>query len=192
MVLAFEPQRVIFQLLCANVALNELFNVRTFASAVGSRPGSIKVPPLNYAAENNFGGVSLIGAAIGDDVPVITLDSFGLPSVRLLKIDAEGMEIEVLLGARRLIAQHRPFLYVEDDREEKSERLINLIAEFGYSMWWHLPPLFNPRNFAGNDVNIFGNIVSANLLCIPKEISAHVAGLRKVSGPTDYWRPQRA
>ena len=123
-VLAFEPQRVIHQLLCANVALNELFNVHSFHAAAGRAPGSLKVPPLDYAAENNFGGLSLGGASTGEDVPVVTLDGFNLPAVRLLKVDVEGMEADVLLGARQLIARHRPVLYVENDRRDKSEALI--------------------------------------------------------------------
>jgi len=189
MVLAFEPQRVIFQLLCANVALNELFNVHTYLSAVGREAGSLKVPIVNYAAEDNFGGLSLANVAVGVDVPVIPLDSLSLPNLRLLKIDVEGMEIEVLSGARRLIVQHRPILYVENDRRQNSEQLIHVITDLGYGMWWHLPPLFNPNNYTNNNINVFGSIVSANLLCIPSETPMRVEGMRKVSGPTDYWRP---
>jgi protein-L-isoaspartate O-methyltransferase len=54
MVLALEPQRVICQMLCANIALNELFHVRTHHAALGSKPGMVKVPALDYEAENNF------------------------------------------------------------------------------------------------------------------------------------------
>ena len=187
-VLAFEPQRVIFQILCANVAINELFNVRTFQAAAGGEAGSLKVPALDYAAENNFGGVSLRNAAAGEDVPVIALDSLNLPSLHMLKIDVEGMEADVLSGARGLIARHRPFMYVENDRKEKSEGLITLIGELGYDMWWHTPYLFNPDNFnkAGN--NIFGTIVSVNLVCIPKESTSKLKGFLKVSGPADWWK----
>lgn len=45
-VFAFEPQRVIFQILCANVALNALFNVHTYHAGLGSETGTLKVPPL--------------------------------------------------------------------------------------------------------------------------------------------------
>jgi hypothetical protein len=43
---AFEPQRILQQLLTANVALNELVNTRTFHAAVGRLPGSIAVPKV--------------------------------------------------------------------------------------------------------------------------------------------------
>jgi FkbM family methyltransferase len=187
-VLAFEPQRIIFQLLCANVALNELFNVRTYHSAAGRDAGTLKVPNVDYAAENNFGGLSLANVTTGEDVPVIMLDSLSLPSLKLLKIDVEGMEIDVLSGGRRLIAQHRPILYVENDRRQNSEQLIRLIEELGYAMWWHAPKLFNPDNYAKNSKNVFGNIVSANLLCAPNDMPIQIEGARMVSGPTDWWQ----
>ena len=184
---AYEPQRVIFQLLCANVALNGLFNVHTRHAAAGSSAGELHVPPLNYAAVNNFGGLSLTHEKIGEPVPVICLDSLALPSLKLLKVDVEGMEHEVLSGAREMIRQHRPFLYVENDRQEKSAALITLIDELGYDMYWHLPTLYNPDNFAKNPHNAFPAIVSCNLLCVPKESSLTIKDFRKITGPDDWW-----
>ncbi|WP_082221522.1 FkbM family methyltransferase [Herbaspirillum chlorophenolicum] len=184
---AYEPQRVIFQLLCANVALNSLFNVYTHHAAAGGSAGELHVPPLNYAAVNNFGGLSLSHEKIGEPVPVTCLDALALPSLKLLKVDVEGMEHEVLSGARAMIRQHRPFLYVENDRREKSAALIALIDELGYDMYWHLPTLYNPDNFARNTHNAFPSIISCNLLCVPKESDLAINGFRKVTGPDDWW-----
>ena len=186
LVLAFEPQRVIHELLCANVALNELFQVRPYRAALGRNVGTIKVPNLDYASESNFGGLSLSESSTGEEVPLYALDSFALPSLRMLKVDVEGMEAEVLSGARKTIARLRPVLYVENDRRAKSESLIRLIEELGYSLWWHRPPLFNPSNFAHFRQNVFGTIISKNLLCLPKESPADVSGLQPVAGPEDW------
>ncbi len=190
LVIAFEPQRTLFHILCANVALNNLFNVHAYLAAVGKEQGSLKVPPIDYSAEANFGGLPLGDGDIsaGETVPLAALDFLTLPYLRLIKIDVEGMEADVLRGAQNLISKHRPFLYVENDRREKSKELIGLIDSLGYDMWWHLPPLFNPDNFAHNGQNIFENTVSTNLLCIPKEHSADIGDLRKVSGPDDFCR----
>ena len=79
------------------------------------------------------------------------------------------MEEEVLSGATTTIEKYRPVLYVENDRREKSPSLIRFIQSLGYRMWWHLPPLYNPANYLGNHENIFANMVSINLLCLPKE-----------------------
>jgi FkbM family methyltransferase len=187
MVVAFEPQRIIFQLLCANIALNSLFNVRTYHAAAGREAGFLMVPPLDYTAEDNFGGVALSQRAEGESVAVIPLDSLNLPAVHVLKIDVEGMEAEVLAGARQLLAHHRPILYLENDRRDKSAALINLLDELGYDCWWHTPPLFNPDNVAGQQENIFPGTVSINLLCLPKETTLVVDGFRKVTGPNDWF-----
>jgi hypothetical protein len=147
----------------------------------------IKVPVLDYGAENNFGGISLNGVGEGEDVPLFTLDSFALPTLRLLKVDVEGMEAEVLRGARETIGRLRPILHVENDRRAHSEQLMKLIDELGYNMWWHLPKLFNADNFAQIPQNIFDGTISANLLCFPKEKQANISGLRAVTGPKDWW-----
>ena len=185
LVLAFEPQRILYHMLCANIALNNLFNVHTYLAAVGRDMGTLFVPPLDYSAAANFGGVSLEGVTVGEPVPVTTLNSMKLPYLRLLKVDAEGMEAQVLSGAKSLIAQHRPNLYVENDRREKSEELISLIQGLGYDLWWHLPRLFNPDNYAKYSENIFGTLASTNMFCMPKELAANVEGLRKITKPTD-------
>jgi len=187
LVIAFEPQRILYHMLCANIAMNNLFNVHTYLAAVGREMGSLLVPPIDYSAAANFGGINLDDTTAGEPVPLTTLNSMKLPRLKLLKVDVEGMESDVLTGAKGLIAQHRPFLYVENDRREKSEALIGLIDSLGYDMWWHLPLLFNPDNFAGNSNNIFENLVSANMLCMPKDLAADFEGLRKVTGPTDFW-----
>jgi FkbM family methyltransferase len=187
-ILAFEPQRVIFQILCANIALNALFNVHTYHAGVGSSAGHLQVPPMNYADGGNFGGLSLTNAAIGETVPIVRLDDMSLPSLSLLKVDVEGMEYQVLDGARKTIAQHRPLMYVENDRKEKSAALIGLLIELGYTMYWHLPKLYNPANFAGNAEDIFPGIVSVNLLCIPKESQITINGFKKVESPDDSWQ----
>ena len=70
-------------------------------------------------------------------------------------------------GRRRAL---RPLLYVEDDRQERSAALRALLASLGYELYLHRPPLYNPANFAGNATNVFGRIVSLNLLCHPREL----------------------
>jgi hypothetical protein len=74
LVLAFEPQRVIFQVLCPNVALNELFNVRIYHGAVGRGLGTVKVPYLDYPGEVNFGGVSINKSGAGEEVTLWKLE----------------------------------------------------------------------------------------------------------------------
>jgi FkbM family methyltransferase len=167
-VLAFEPQRIVFQMLCANLALNNITNVDARQAAVGAEPGTILVPTLNFAQQNNFGGLGLGSHTVGEPVPVVTLDSLNLARCDFVKIDVEGMEKATLDGAVATLARCRPVLYVENDRADKATELVRTIDALGYNMYWHITPLFAPDNYAGNPENIFAKIVSANMICVAK------------------------
>lgn len=185
---AFEPQRIVFQTLCANLALNQCTNVFAKQAGVGAENGSIVVPFSDPAERNNFGGISLVGVTAGETVPLVTLDSLDLPMCHLLKVDVEGMEVEVLKGGAETIANYRPLMFLENDREGRSEELLDLVDRLGYRAYWHLARLFNPANFAGEAENIFQNIVSVNILCLPKESQLAVSGLRPVTSSKDTWK----
>lgn len=179
---AFEPQRIVFQTLCANMALNSVVNVHCRQAALGDREAHIIVPVLDYDKENNFGGLGLGSYEHGEKVPVVTVDSLQLPRCKLLKADVEGMELEVLKGAVTTIRAHTPVLYVENDRPERSGPLIEYVASLGYNMFWHTPPLFSSQNYFGNTENVFGNLISANMLCIHSSVASSIQGLRPVDG----------
>ncbi len=187
-VYAFEPQRIVFQALCANMALNGRTNVHCRPEAVGETPGHVVVPSLDYNTEQNFGGLGLGDYQNGERVPVTTVDSLKLPRCDLLKADVEGMELSVLKGAAETIGNCRPILYVENDRQEHSAALIEYIMSLGYDLYWHLPPLFNPANYFNNPTNEFGRIVSANMLCIHSAVKSSITGLRRIETPESDWR----
>jgi FkbM family methyltransferase len=172
-VVAVEPQPAIFCVLCANLALNGLTDVTPVARGCGARNGIMSVPAVDYHAPDihNSGGISLGQPGNGIPVTVVPIDEMlDLDvSIQLLKVDVEGMEKEVLEGASHLIEKHRPLLYVENDRVDKSQALVECIIAAGYRLWWHTPALFNPNNFFGVNENMYANTISINMLCVPKE-----------------------
>jgi|SRR5579871_761591 len=169
-VIAFEPQRLVFHQLCANLALNSVTNVFAYQKALGAAEGTLLVPQIDPASEANWGGLALGGWESGEPVPVVTLDAMRFPRLDLIKADVEGMEEQVLAGAAETIARHRPVLYLEDDRPEQSESLRARVCALGYKLHPHTPALFNPDNFAKHEENIFPGIVSTNLLCVPEHL----------------------
>jgi len=181
-VIAVEPNRIIFQTLCANVAVNALTNVDTHHKAVGAQVGQIFVPEIRFAVGGNFGGVSLTTIDHGEKIAVTTLDSLDLEYCHFIKIDIEGMESSALRGARETINKFKPTLYVENDRPETSNELIQLLFSMDYRLFWHRPPLFNPHNFFNYPGNIFQSIISINMLCIPKDSSINISGMQEVTG----------
>ena len=60
-VIAFEAQRILHQVLCANIALNGLENVIAHHAAVGAEDGTIIVPGIDYQIGGNYGGIGLGG-----------------------------------------------------------------------------------------------------------------------------------
>ena len=167
-VVAFEPQRLVFQNLCSNLAINSISNVYTYQEAVSDENGTIVIPECDFTKNNNFGGINIENAKRGTTVYKQKLDNFinKIDKLKLLKIDVEGMEIGVIKGAKELIKKFRPIIYVENDRQEHSKNLIELLWSMDYKMYWHLPKLYNKNNYFKDNENIFGNIVSVNMLCL--------------------------
>jgi FkbM family methyltransferase len=187
-VFAFEPQRILYHILCGNLALNRHYNVAALNAGLGAQSGDILVPRVDYASPGNFGGISLGKCKDGEEVPIRRLDSYGLKSCHLIKIDVEGMEQSVLEGAGPVLDAHKPLLYVENDRAENSKALIAWLLDRGYRLYWHLPRLFNAKNYFGESENVFGKIVSVNMLCIPGAMTASISGLREITSPEADWR----
>lgn len=180
--ICFEPQQRVFQVLCANLALNGIANAVAYPEACGEAEGVAVVPPLDYDAAQNFGGVSLQAPdSRGQTVRVRTLDSLELPALGLLKVDVEGFEPMVLKGARATIARCQPAIYIENDRPHQQGEVISLLNEMDYKMYWHTPTLA--------DAELFGRLlVSVNMLCFPKGSDANVAGQTEID-PENWASP---
>lgn len=181
-VFAFEPQRMVFQSLCANLAINSISNVIAFQEAVSDENGTILIPEYDFSKNNNFGGINIENTQKGTPVHKQKLDNFvnKINRLKLLKIDVEGMEIGVLQGAKELVKKFKPIIYVENDRQQHSKNLIELLWSMDYKMYWHMPRLYNKDNFFKDDENIFGNIVSVNMVCIPKDSPINILDMKEI------------
>jgi FkbM family methyltransferase len=168
-VYAIEPQRLTYQVLCGNAALNSLLNIHAIQAALGSSPGRALIPLVDPRAVLHSGGVSAAMSGSGEPVQVITVDSLGLTRLDLLKLDIEGHERAAIRGARQAIARFRPVIYVENDKPEHFLGLISDIRELGYQMYWHCPPFYSANNWKADPENLFGGVVSANMLCLPAD-----------------------
>lgn len=164
---AFEPQPLLFNALCGMVALNELRNVSCYHAGCYSREGTMTYADLDFGIENNLGAAPLEPFQQGarNTVRVTRL----VTPCDFLKIDVEGMEIDVLRGAAEMIREHRPIIYLEADRADKVQALWTYLRQLGYFPYWHTPPLFNPNNPKGRKDDIWGGVYSINALCLPKE-----------------------
>jgi len=58
-VICYEPQRPIYHVMCANVALNNCLNVCTRRAAVGAGAGRIEIQSSDYETPWNYGSFSI-------------------------------------------------------------------------------------------------------------------------------------
>jgi FkbM family methyltransferase len=190
-VVAFEPQRLAYQTLCGNVALNGLTNVTCFMTAVGAERGTVTVPTLDPREVQNFGAVKASGDSGpqtgGDLVALVPIDELRLQRCALIKVDVEGMETKVVAGAKDTIARCRPALFLENDTVERSRDVLEAVDAIGYKAFWQIAGYFSPKNFFGNRENVFARFQpQANVLCVPKECP--FVGLTAVEGVDDDWK----
>jgi len=104
-VIAFEPSHETFALLSRNAEENNV-QIQLVNSALGSREGTGTMFVRN---ELNAGANTLV---TGDDIPVAMLDK-EVTHADFIKIDVEGMELEVLHGGALLIKRARPAVFFE-------------------------------------------------------------------------------
>jgi FkbM family methyltransferase len=185
---AFEPQRIVFQALCANLAMNSRANVFASCQAIDERAGTLYAPLVDHDHENNFGAIALRDAPPGEATPAVALDDLALSACHLLRLDAAGREAAALRGAKNTVQRHRPVVYVNTERAASAEELIALLLSLDYKLYWHTPPVFPAANFYRNAENVFPNLVTANILGIPAAAQANIRGLREIAGPESDWR----
>jgi FkbM family methyltransferase len=148
---AFEPQRIIYYQLCANTIINSLGNVYTYEAGLSNQEADIELEVPDYATEGNIGAFS-IDKEVRDNeyecqtsggkekMILMTLDSIGFENVRLIKIDVEGHELEVIKGGIETIkANNYPPIIFEAWTwkpwyQEKRKALFDYLEGHGYEI----------------------------------------------------------
>ncbi len=188
-VYSIEPQRHAFQMLCGNVALNALTNVTCLPCVVGREAGWRRLGEVSPTTAGNFGGTPSLVVPTGEPTRVIRVDDLELPRCDVMKIDVEGMELDVLAGAAATIERFKPIVYCENNRAERSSQVLGALSRHGYKIWWHFVNYFNPNNHFAERENIFAPFrPEANIMCVHESARVVVKNLMAIAGPDDDWK----
>jgi FkbM family methyltransferase len=148
---AFEPQRIINYQLCANIIINGLDNVQTYELALSDKDAQLNLVMPDYAKETNIGAFSIdrevrkneyecATTSVTNKIYLVPLDLLAFSDVKLIKIDVEGHELEVLQGGLETIkANNYPPIIFEAWTwkpwyQEKRKALLDYLEDLGYEI----------------------------------------------------------
>lgn len=180
-VYAIESHPAVFNVLCANLALNGLENVKPINAFIAASEDV-------DTASGVWGKFAYVGQKWTPQF--LAIDALELPACDLIKIDVDGKELEVLRSGEMQIEKHRPILYFENDIREASSDLLGFILDtLGYKAYWHPAPIYDEKNFFGNPVNHWPQaIVSLMVLGVPAERKIDVGPLKAIVDKNDWWQ----
>ena len=136
-VVTFEPNPRNFARIVENVRLNGFSHVQVRQLAVGSAPGRASlVFPADETARGSLetriaDQIKQEHGVVSVDVDLDTLDrqvAAGLPEPDFVKLDVEGLELDVLQGMRGLLERRHPRLYIEIHGADVQRKLENVTA----------------------------------------------------------------
>ena len=134
-VLTFEANPANYAVLGENLESNGVHDaVIAVNKAVGAEQGSAAVL---IGPETNRGTTRVeLGSQQPGSIPMTTIDveveAHHLQNVSAIKVDVEGVEIDVLRGAVAVIARHRPLLCVEIHNAANLREVLALLAPGRY------------------------------------------------------------
>jgi FkbM family methyltransferase len=136
-VFCFEPSKPIYSKLLKTISKNNLSQVVPYNLGCGKEHSKLKLNRVNSSSGNNSLVNPDIISATAEEIEIVPLDSIDeLKKVKInfMKIDTEGFEPEVLLGAKELIAANKPIIYIEmgGDYLESTQRSLKILDEYGY------------------------------------------------------------
>ncbi|WGE32343.1 FkbM family methyltransferase [Actinobacillus genomosp. 2] len=176
----FEPQRIIFQTLCCNINLNSLTNVYCYPMGISHYAYQTQIQSSNYNTAWNYGSFSIdkgfstegdfTGNISQETISIIPIDQHNeiqqLDHLRLLKIDAEGFELNVLNGAKQTIEKHRPIIFIEAHLHS-FEVLYDYLTAIDYDCYWFISNRYQTNNYFNAPETLSG--FDFNFICFPNQ-----------------------
>jgi FkbM family methyltransferase len=142
-VYAFEPDQDLFAKLNENVRRNGVKNVSLFNAAVASQPGKLSFRAGRFNRGDNRIVSDQMPRSGAVEVNAIPLDqAVTAGQLNLLKVDVQGFEVEVLVGARRLLESNPDLMILLEFwphglrlAGHSPEKLLDILYKAGFSLF---------------------------------------------------------
>ena len=110
--------------------------IKKFPFALGNKKEELVLTiPDNGYNNNKHGSIVRHQSGIRQySVSVKTLDGFEFKEVDLIKIDVEGMELQVLEGSMQTLMKWRPVVLFENKRSRYNKKLVDFFNEINYNI----------------------------------------------------------
>lgn len=143
---SFEPNPRTREKLYANLEMNDSKEIQVIGAACGSTAGVASMEIPNGRAMSSGARIAGIGAGTIQDgwdesfqVDVVVIDQIlpleELNQVSIMKIDAEGFELQVLEGCVELLNKSKPKLILEILSDDQFNILSSFLKRFGYTQF---------------------------------------------------------
>jgi FkbM family methyltransferase len=130
-----------------------------------------------YASPNNLGATSFLPS--GDGKEIVTAPppkrSVTLAALQaehgdfdLIKLDAEGMELDILRSDTQVLSQGKGTLWIECNEDPRSLELMDYLISRSLDIYYFAFPAHNPENMHHDSTPIFPFAYEAGLLVAPK------------------------
>lgn len=145
-VFAFEPETNNYNLLLKNINTNDFNNVYTHNSAVGRKSGKLKLYKsreelcgrYSNGMHRVYPSMFCVDEAI--EVDVVTLDEgiWADHKISFVKIDAEGAELDILYGMKKILEQDHVSMILEygpacvREKGDDPYKTIELLKNYGF------------------------------------------------------------
>ena len=131
-VVAFEPSPRNIYYLREHLRLNRCDNVTVFEAAVAEQSG---ITSFEESINSHMGHLSSKGCL---EVKIVRLDDLvskgGIPPPDYMKIDVEGAELLVLSGAKSLLANYSPTVFLATHGPEVHQHCCLFLNSIGYEL----------------------------------------------------------
>lgn len=153
-VYSFEPQSYVYNQLCTNILLNGLDNViNAYKVGLGNIEENKQMWNIEHEnwvgnGSHNWGGRGIIQDTLDperannneireeDIIKVITLDSLNISKCDLMKVDVQGYELKLFMGAQKTVSMFKPIIFLENYIEDKTSILTKkYLIELGYEFY---------------------------------------------------------